>query len=32
VDDIEVDVRDVQVRRVGCDPKGPGEKGETRVG
>lgn len=32
VDGVEVGVRVVRLRRIGCDPEGPGEKGETRVG
>jgi hypothetical protein len=32
VDGVEAGVWVVRLRRVGCDPEGPGEKGETRVG
>jgi hypothetical protein len=32
VDGVEAGVWVVRLRRVGCDPDGPGEKGETRVG
>jgi hypothetical protein len=32
VDGVKVSVWVVRLRRVGCDPEGPGEEGETRVG
>ena len=32
MDGVKVSVWVVRLRRVGCDPEGPGEEGETRVG